>query len=227
MNNIDFLPKSYHEQRAMRNFKHRRLILVLLVGMALVVWGIDRHQTSMELAQRASALETELVANKLKLSERDKLRDEKKALIYQENIQKQLDQPIEVTQAVAVVGRLMPPSTGLTHITVKTHRPAPKPKEDPNDTKTKKTKKTAPVNPEELRDYVSIEVKGFAPDDVVVADLVNAMNDHPLFESVAMHFSRVDEQGGLILRRFSIGAEIPLDRQYEPTFQTAGVSDED
>jgi hypothetical protein len=227
VNSIDFLPTSYHDERAHRNIAHRRWVLILLTGLTLAGWGGARHKQSADLAWRANSLDSQALVTQQKRSEMDKLREERKALQYQQNIQQQLDQPVAVTQTVAVIGRLMPDSIALTQVSVSAHRPPPKPLEAPNENKRKQSPKhKKAVDLEKQRDYLSIEVHGLAPDDVTVTNLVNTMSDHPLFEKVIMHFSRVDERGDLITRRFRIGAEIPLDRQYQPLLSTAGVTDE-
>lgn len=227
MINIDFLPTTYHEERTRQNLAHRRWLLILLAAITLVGLGIKRHQQSSELATRANELEAKVTVTQQKLSEMEKLREERKNLLYQKDIQQQLYQPVTATQAVAALGQLMPDSTALTHVSVLAHRPPPKPLEDPEDKKKRSSKSREKPNPEDVKDYLSIEVHGLAPDDVTVADLVNTMSDHPLFENVAMHFSRVDEQGDLIARRFRIGVEVPLDRRYMPLTTTVGVTDED
>ena len=228
MINIDFLPTSYHEEHAQRNLAHRRWLLTLLTVLTLMAWGIARHKQSSDLAWRAGSLDSQVAVTQQKRSEMDKLRQERKNLLYQQNIQQQLRQPVAVTQAVAVIGRLMPDSTALTSVRVLAHRPPPKPLEDTDDKKRKRSSKSKKnLDPGEQKDYLSIEVHGLAPDDVTVANMMNMMSDHPLFENVAMHFSRVDERGDLVTRRFSIGADVPLDRRYKPLTTTAGVTDED
>ncbi len=227
MNSIDFLPASYREERARRNIAHRRWVLVLVTLLTLVGWGVARHKKSFDLARRADALQTQAEVNRQKISEMDKLRDERRTLTYQKNIQQQLDQPIAVTQTIAMVGLLMPDSCGLTNILVTTHRPDPKPIEKPDDKKKKRPAKKGDSDNKPDPDYLHVDVHGIAPDDVTVANMVNRMSDHPLFEKVTMHYSRVDESGGLIARKFHIGADIPLDRRYLPVTQTAEVPIED
>ena len=228
MNNIDFLPTSYHAQRTQQNVAHRRWVLILVTAMTLTGWGIVRHKQSSELALRAGTLDSQVAVTQQKRSEMDKLRQERKSLLYQQNIQQQLYQPVAITQTVALIGRLMPDSTALTGVRILAHRPEPKPLEEPDEKKRKRSSKSKKsLDIEEQKDYLSIEIHGLAPDDVTVAKLVNTMSDHPLFENVAMHFSRVDSQDDLVTRRFRIGADVPLDRRYKPLTTTAGVTDED
>ena len=80
-----------------------------------------------------------------------------------------------------------------------------------------------------MQDYLEIEVKGLAPDDVEVTDLVNVMSDHPLFTRVMMRYSQFTEYQGLFARKFLINARVPLDRHYVPTrtISTAEASHED
>jgi Tfp pilus assembly protein PilN len=225
---IDFLPKSYHEERARRARMYRRWVMILVVAVTLIGWGIDRHRESAELAWRADALETQARSARQKQSEMTKLREERRSLIYQLKIQRQLDQPVTVTQAVSVLGQLLPDSSGLTRVRVRTHRPSPIPLPDPAEKKSRrKPKRKADPDPLLARDYLQIDIYGIAPDDVAVADLVNTMSDHPLFEKVSMNFSRTDERGEMIIRRFHIGAEVPLDRRYLSPTQTAEVPYED
>ena len=228
MIDIDFLPQTYHEERAHRAQVFKRWVMILLMAVALVGWGVARQHDSAKLSWRADALETQARVTLVKQSEMDKLRKEKSSLAYQMKIQQQLDQPVAVTQAIAVIGQLLPPSAGLTQVQIQTHRPPPIPLADPDDDKKKKRKskrKTASEPPAE--DFLEIDIYGLAPDDIVVAQIMNVMSDHPIFEKVIMHYSRTDERDGLISSRFHIGAKVPLDRKYVPLHQTAEVNRED
>lgn len=225
MMDVDFLPSTYHEERVRQARRYQRWVVIFLFVVTLVGWGIARQQQSAKLAWRADSLESQAYSTRLTQSEMDKLRSEKTSLVYQIKIQKQLDQPVAVTQAVSVLGQLLPEASGLTRVQIQTHRPPPIPLEDP-DKKKKSNRKTA-VKPVPVKDYLEVNVYGIAPDDVAVAQFMNAMSDHPLFEKVTMHFSRTEEREDIISRQFHIGARIPLDRQYLPTQQTAEVPHED
>jgi Tfp pilus assembly protein PilN len=228
VNHIDFLPPSYHEQRAGRGLARRRWVLIALTLLALTGWAVARHKQSSDLAWRASALESQAQTTQQKRGEMEKLRTEQKALLYQQKVQRQISQSVAVSQAIATLGRQLPDSAGLTSLLVTAHRPPPKPLEDPDDKKAKRAAKKKPDAQDEVPpDYLAIEVQGLAPDDVTVANLVNTMSEHPLFEKVTMNFSRVDTRGDLISRRFQISAEVPLDRRYIPMATSAGVSNED
>lgn len=228
MTNIDFLPETYHQELARRAQAYKRWVLILLVALVLVGWGIRRQQTSAELAGRAFALEAQAEAMLMKQSEADKLRKEKKSLDYQLNIQQQLDQPVAVTQAVAVIGRLLPTSSGLTEVNITTHRPPPIPVADPDADKKKKRKSKRDEAPKpKADDFLEVNIYGMAPDEITVAQLMNVMSDHPIFEKVTMHYSRTEEDDGLVSSRFHIGAKVPLDRRYLPTHQSAEVTHED
>lgn len=225
MIDIDFLPQTYHEERAQRARQFRRWIMILLVGITLVGWGVARQRESAELAWRADGLETQAAATLIKQSEMDKLRQEKTSLDYQIKIQGQLDQPVAVTQAVNVLGRLLPPSAGLTRVQIRTHRPPPIPLLDPDEGKKKRKSKAKPQPLPE--NYLEINVYGLAPDEIVVAQLMNVMSDHPIFEKVTMYYSRTEERDGLIASRFHIGAKAPLDRKYVPLQQSVEATHED
>ncbi len=227
MTNIDFLPETYHQERARRAQAYKRWMVILLVALVLVGWGIGRQRESSELAWRADALEEQARTTLLQQGEMDKLRTEKKALVYQLKIQQQLDQPVAVTQAVAVIGQLMPVSSGLTEVKVRTHRPPPIPKADPDADKKKRSAKKKEAPQSKPDDFLQIDVFGLAPDEIVVAQLMNVMSDHPIFEKVTMHYSRTEEDDGLISSRFHIGAKVPLDRQYLPLHQSAEATYED
>lgn len=225
MIDIDFLPKSYHEDRLRRARRFKQWVMILLVAVALVSWGICRQRDSSELAGRADSLEAQAYSTRQKQTEMTKLKKERTSLVYQLKIQRQLDQSVAVTQTIAVLGQLLPDSSGLTRVEVQTHRPAPIPRVDPKDKKKKRKSKRKPsANPELAQDYIQLDVYGIAPDDVAVANLMNSMSDHPLFEKVTMYFSRTDERGEFVSRRFHVGAHVPLDRQYLPLEQTAEVT---
>ncbi len=228
VNGIDFLPPSYHQERARRGLAHRRWVLIVLTALTLTGWAVARHKQSSELAWRTTALETQARTTQQKRSEMEKLHVEREALLYQRKVQRQVGQPVAVSQAIATLGRQLPDSAGLTGIRVTAHRPPPKELSSPDDDKTKRKAKKKPDAGDALPpNYLAIEVQGLAPDDITVADLVNTMSEYPLFERVTMNFSRVDTLGELVGRRFQISAEVPLDRRYIPTATSAGVTDED
>ncbi len=226
MIDIDFLPQTYHQQRARRSQIYKQWIMVILVALTLVGWGVSRQRKSSELAWRAQSLETQAQSTRLKQSEMNKLRNSRKSLVYQLKIQRQLDQPIELTQAVSVLGQLMPASSGLTQIQVRTHRPPPIPLTDPKQKKRRKSKANNTTG-SPPKDHLEIDIYGIAPDDVAVAQLMNSMSDHPLFEKVTMNFSRVEKRNEIISRRFHIGAKVPLNKRYLPLNQTAEATHED
>lgn len=230
MNSIDFLPEAYHQKRIERNIRHRRWVLILLTSLTLAGWGITRHQQSARRATEAHQLELQAQATKLTQSEMDKLRAQRKNLIYQSNIQQQLDQPISDTQVLALIGQLMPDGTDLSRVIIKTHRPEPKPIEDEHEAKKKKKVRTKRETKQEIeakRDYLSISVHGVAPDDVMVAEFIQILTDHDVFQNVKLHYSRADETEHASTRQFHISAEVLLDRRYVPPTTTAGVLHED
>jgi len=224
VNNIDFLPQAYHEKRRERVHAYRRWVLLVMVCLTLVIWGALRYSDTAELSEEAQNLEARVQDTLLQLSEKSRLTKEHGALGYQLKIQRQLEQPVAVTQAMAVLGRLLPVSSGFTHVQVQTQRPPPEPLSEP---KGKRGRRKPATDPDQARDYLKVEVHGLAPDDVAVTDLVNEMSDHPLFVKVMMRFSRVAERNGLLGRKFLISAEVPLDRRYLPTTKTAEVTHED
>jgi Tfp pilus assembly protein PilN len=222
---IDFLPQTYHQERARRAQIYKQWVMILLTAVTLAGWGISRQQQSAELASRTNSLETLANDTRQKQSEMDKLRKDHKSLAYQLKIQRQLDQPVATTQVVSVLGQLLPGSSGLTQIEIKTQRPPPIPLSDPNKKKKKPKRNASPQPPP--KDFLEIDVYGIAPDDVEVAQMMNSMSDHPLFEKVIMHYSRTEERGEIISRRFHIGAKVPLNKRYLPLSKTAEASYED
>lgn len=229
MNSIDFLPEAYHQQRLYRNIRRRRWVLVILTALTLVGWGLTRHQQSASLARDVKQLETEARASKQTEMELKKLHDERRSLIYQADIQEQLDQPIAPTTVLALVGRLMPESIDLSRIKITTHRPAPKPlvADDQKSKHKTRQKKMTKADQEAQRDYMIVDVYGMAPDDVAVGAFVESLNADPVLENVKLNYSRAEENDRVAMRRFYLSAEVPLDRRYVPQPQTAGVTDED
>jgi hypothetical protein len=226
VNNIDFLPQSYHEKRRERTRAYRRWLCVAVVFLVLLGWGTQRYRDSAVLSTRAYGLEAQVQLTLVQLSEKSKLTKENNLLEYQLKLQRQLDQPVAVTQAMAVLGRLLPASSGFTRVHIQTDRPAPQPRVDPGKKKGKRKSKPGATQ-KVARDSLVVEVYGLAPDDIAVTDLVNEMSDHPLFTKVQMRYSQVAERSGLVGRKFLISAEVPLDRRYLPTGQTAEATDED
>jgi Tfp pilus assembly protein PilN len=153
---IDFLPQTYHQERARRAQIYKQWVMILLTAVTLAGWGISRQQQSAELASRTNSLETLANDTRQKQSEMDKLRKDHKSLAYQLKIQRQLDQPVATTQVVSVLGQLLPGSSGLTQIEIKTQRPPPIPLSDPNKKKKKPKRNASPQPPP--KDFLEIDV---------------------------------------------------------------------
>lgn len=226
MNDINFLPASYLRRQSIRRRRVRQLALSAAMVGVLIGWWLTQQGQVVALERYATALEAEAAAAVEHRSELVRLREEHKVLMNQVKVRRELAQPLNHTQVIAMIGELMPETVMVTELDMTTHRPPPRTLEDA--TKTGRKAKRKSSEPEPIVDEIRLQIDALAPDDLAVAEVVAAISEHPLFESVRMESSREVERYGVIGRKFRLSAVVPLNRVFlEPSIgqEVAHVDD--
>jgi Tfp pilus assembly protein PilN len=219
MSEINFLPDSYLRNQSRQRRIYRQCTLVLLLIIALTGWWLAQYGRTEAVRRYALSLEAEVVAARNQMNELNKLRLEQQQLTHQLNIQRELAQPVSHTQIMAVLAQLLPPSVGLTDVTMAVDQPAPTAVASTH-TSSKRKQSKQQTAPRKTPSFVRVDLVGLAPDDLAIANLVGDLSEHPLFEQVTLRYSRSIEFQNLMGREFRIMIAVPLDCQYEITAST-------
>lgn len=223
MNHVNFLPESYQKKLAHQRQKKRRMVLGVVLSLCLVAWWFVQTAQTAKLQSVAADLERQLDAARHQRSELVKLREEHTILRHQHAIRSELAMPVRCTQVIAGLSDVLPESVGVFELTLNTVRPAPEPLLKDDDKS--KRKKVKPPTPEQLRDVIAFEFEAIAPDDLAIAEVVAAMQQHPLYQNVKMHYSREVNRYGVLGREFRLSAEVPLDAEYRSARSGEGIVD--
>jgi len=208
---INFLPASYRERQRRQRHRVRVLVGSMLFTACLFAWAISQRSAIDEMRRYARSAEAEVAEAQQQATVRGKLRAQFLELSRQDGVQSQLAQPVQPTQVLAVLGEILPAGVGLLELEIEAVRPAPPAHDDkakPAATSATASTKTPP------REHLKIRFEAIAPDDTDVNDTIAQMTEHPLFEQVALAFSREDDRLGIIGRRFALDARIDLEKRY-------------
>lgn len=115
--------------------------------------------------------------------------------------------PVRISDVIGVLEPVIPESTTLTSLTFV-------PRQERVVTPAPDKKKGHRKQQEEQRSLLAMQIEGVARDDLDVARLVSALDDHPLFATVSLEFARSASVDGVDARAFRLGCEIDLDKRY-------------
>jgi Tfp pilus assembly protein PilN len=217
MTQVNFLPASFLERRAGRRRTWRQCALVLAVAACTGVWVWRRQDGLNALETQLQTMNRQLAGDADQRGQAADLEARCQALDRQLRTRQELEQPVQATAVAATLARLMPPSIGLTSLTLVAPRPTPAPKAEDDKPRPEAGEAARPA-PELLR----VELVGIAPEDVEVADFVGRLTQCPLFTDVKMLYSRALQTPDLQGRQFRIELAVPLDRRYTPAAEPAG-----
>lgn len=211
MNDINFLPDRFLREQKRKARVWREAGLVAVVTLVLVAWyGVMLRQVA-GAERLLQARQDELAAANQQTTEMVRLQQEFKRLSHQAQIQERLCLPVAYTQVIAALSRLMPPSLTMTRLAVSSESPAPT--VAPRKPGTASSRPAAVSAPPPAR-CMALEVTGFSPTDMDVANFVGRLSEYPLFTNVKMRYSRSHRVGEAPARQFRIELEVPLDCRY-------------
>ena len=219
MNQINFLPQSFIRQRLRKRRVYREAVLVAVVALAMIGWFASRRHQLSGLETYANAVHAESLAARKQVMEMAKLRDHHKRLTHQVRIQRELAASLDYTQVLATVAELMPQSMTLSALSMNSPQPSPR-------VLTGDSKSAGKSSSSNASNYLIVQLVGFAPSDVDIANFVGLLADHPLFVNVKMMFSRSAQINTLLAREFRIEMQLPPNRDSRPaTTQQASAQD--
>ncbi len=227
MKEVNFLPPSYRRQRAKRR-SARRLMVVGLVALAgVLVWtGIELRQNAV-LRRAAEALELQVHSVRDQLNEVVSLRREREVLRHQVRVQQELALPLHPTELLGILAERLPETVGTLRLRYQTVRPKPQTIEEAQ----REERERGERNPKPARAAgewrIELELVAFAPDDLVVTNVVEALSRDPLFSRVSMRYSRAAEVQGVMGREFQIELETDLNRRFVRRRLAEGAADVD
>jgi hypothetical protein len=218
---MNLIPQAYRAR--LRRGRTRRSVAIALsisgLGIGVVGWSL--HVAVLQRRAELNELKTFVGEMRSVAADAETLRGRIRDLEADLSAQQELQHPVEVSAMLATFCGLMPSSATLDSMELRSSLRAVEGSE------AHKGRSSLPVKDEESSRRIMIcEVTGVAKSDLDVADLVGRLTDHPLFQQVAMDYSRpvmVRETSG---RTFRVSCEIDLERTYliEPSTGVADAS---
>lgn len=117
--------------------------------------------------------------------------------------------PVRVSEVIDALSAELPKGVSLTSLSM-TPREEGRRGRAPGGSKGKDGAGKKP----ESRSFLVVEMEGVSPSDSEVAGYVSALDQHPLFESVAMDYARSSKVRTTEARAFRVTATINLSREY-------------
>ncbi|MEM0913752.1 MAG: hypothetical protein AAGB29_03435 [Planctomycetota bacterium] len=228
---VDFLPESYRQKRQLRALKRLCGVLAVCLMAVAATWGAMQFSVSGRLAAHADALAEQAASARATHDELARVTEEHRVLQRQAKIGRELSMPLHQADLMHLLGETMPETVGLTELEVRTVRPRPTPIVQTTAVPGARPARPTPnaaAKPAEL-DRLELRLAGVAPSDLVVAELVNALTNHAVFDAVTLHGSRPVDRFGYQVRLFELSLQAPLDRRFikaddaEITAPRAGV----
>ncbi len=220
MNDIDFLPQSYRDQRELKRRRVRRYTTTALVGVLIASWWLPLRSEVDAVQQHTDLLEQEFKAVQMVRFQHQQLQDQHNDLMHQVKLRSQMIDPVEVSGVLALLTELAPPEVKFDNVNLKFSRPQPELAETDSKKSRRKKKKDSPAEPYEL----TLEIDGFAPSDTAVVNMVSRIDEHPLFSSIKVPTNRDVNLQGLAARQFRLLLVVDLRRQIDTQPHAQGVA---
>ncbi len=212
MNQVNFLPKSYYEQRKHRWVSLRQSMMIFLIVGGIVGWYAHAQHQNAGMTAYARTITLQAEAMHREAAEARILAAQESTLSREVRIQHELAPAIDHTQVLTALAAAMPPSLVAHDISILCRKPVVQPVTD------RKARPARSRTSEKVeRDLMRIAVTGLAPDDAFVAEFVAALGKHPLFQNVKIVSSRPTEDGLLIGRQYRVEMEVAMDQDYRVT----------
>ena len=233
MSQINFLPDSFRNQYARK--RRRPIELATIAGTVVGLLGLWFSLTGPDqtLASELDQIQTEIDRVNQLYDEQDELTSQRSELQRRLLIARETYQPITTTQALARLSELTPASVRIISLQIVNDRPEPElPPKAGAKTATRtvasagaaKAKKTEPKKPSLMK----IAITGHAPNDEEIVTLIRRLGEDPVFSTVSLRGSRVDQTQTHYVRAFTLEATIDMDRRFVSDAQgVKGGRDED
>lgn len=212
MRTINFIPEDYRPPRSPRHASMLRGVVTLTAIVIAAIWYVVATGQVSKLNLTLDALRQESKELGQPESPASKLESRRRALTKLIAEYDSVQSPLDLSLVLGVLDRSMPPSMGLTNLSIVRDISAPPGSgaASPRKSASRKRRSTAP-----RKSNLTLDIEGLAPTDVAIAKLVGKLAQHPLFASVKLKYSRPTVTDDLFAREFHIQIEIPLNRNVE------------
>lgn len=225
MSQINFLPESFqkHYARSRRRPIEFGLIAATLAGLVLL-W-LSSGGPDPALAEQVDQMQREIDQIQQLHDEQIQLDSQRSELQRRLMIARETYQPIGMTQAIARISQRTPESIRIVSLELQNDRPAPEPLPDTNANNTNR-RVIASAGSNQTSDkprqpsLLKITLTGHAPNDEAIVELIRALDRDPVFSTVSLRGSRVEQTRTHIVREFRLDVVIDLDRRFIDTRRT-------
>jgi Tfp pilus assembly protein PilN len=208
MREMEFLPAWYPQLR-----QRKRLVvlqvymsLVLLAGLGL--WMLKFNRNIADDRARLAELTDQLQDTQLVLHKLDELEKLDKQLKVQEDVIEKIGLHVEVTRMINAIEQVMSNDMSMLNLSIEVFE----------------QQKSAPASlaslagigqsqPPAMDRTLKVKVQGIAPTDVELANFLYQLGQNPLFQRVAMNYTKELTQNGHVMREFEISFSVNLNSQ--------------
>ncbi|MEM6334057.1 MAG: hypothetical protein AAF823_12045 [Planctomycetota bacterium] len=217
MSQVNFLPEAYLRRRGLRETKRRCVLLGIGLLVVVATWGLVQFSATTRLGAKAEALAAQAQASERMQVELKRLRERHETLLQLVEVGRELSMPLHQAEVIRVLSDVLPEEIVLSELNIQTLRPQPKPlNATPGETNPLARRAAATTEVKVVEpDRLELSITGVASTDIVVAQAVNDLADHPLFEDVTLHATRPIDRLGVPVRLFDVSLNTPLDRPIE------------
>lgn len=222
---LDFLPPSFVRDQQRRSRVARQWAMIAVLALGMIGWHFMARARLDGLGRYAASVQAEAAAVRRQASEVIKLRGRHESLTKQVRIQRELEEPLTYTQALATIGALMPQQVSLRSLSIDS--PPPTPTADKTAAAPEggaRRGRSASGAPGNRLPVMHLEVVALSPEDPAIADFIAALTEHPIFDGVKVLYSRTVRLRGIPAREFKLLLDVPLDRDYRPSAEGKGVA---
>lgn len=220
MSQINFLPDSFQKQHARQRRRPIELMVIAGTIAGLIALWFSLGGPDPALANELERVEGEVARVQQLYDEQDALAQQRSELQRRLQIARETYQPITTTQALARLSALMPEAVRIIGLEIINDRPEPElpPEPDKQNKRVVSSAGTANPKPDPPRkpSLMKIAITGHAPNDDQIVTLIRRLGDDPVFSTVALRGSKVDQTKTHHVRQFKLDLTIDMDRRFVP-----------
>jgi Tfp pilus assembly protein PilN len=202
MRELEFLPEWYPQSRRRKRLVKLQGYMTLLLAAGLGVWLVLVHRNTQSAAATLAGLQRQISQTHQELRQLKEQVELKNQLMIQRQIVDRLGLPVEMSRLLHAVDQQLPESVSLTNISLTTREQL----------RAANTLTAAQLTArgDSIDRRVLVRIDAVAPTDDEVANFLSALTHVPVFQDVAMNYSRDRSDRGRTLRDFEITFSVNL-----------------
>lgn len=215
---VNFVPAWYAQQSRRRQIANRTVALMALMVIGSAVLAHQTHRRYERLSEVHRTVDAQLQANQVRSAAVQELRAEHAAMTRQYDVYRKLYQGVTFTQLIGTLASLTPHEVTLDRMDVATRQVRIEREATAAElarAESSKKRKSQSQRVVETHPAIAVELTGVAPSDVVIANFVATLAECPLFEEVALQYSRQGQRGERMTREFRISMRTPINCLFE------------